>query len=115
MDTRLKQRLIGAAVLLALVVIAVPMFFSGHEQGGSATTSVSLGIPAQPEPPLHSKTLELGAPAPTAAAARTGQAPMTQAAAASVLPGQRLATVTLPGAPPDAASSEALPRPAPGM
>jgi cell division septation protein DedD len=114
-DTRLKQRLIGAAVLLALVVIAVPMFFSGHEQGGSATTSVSLGIPAQPEPPLQSKTLELGAPAPTAAAASTGQAPMALAAAASALPGQRLATVTLPGAPPDTASSEALPRPAPGM
>jgi len=101
-DARLKQRLIGAAVLLALIVIVVPMFFSGHEQGGNATTSVSLGIPAQPEPPLQSKTLELGAPAPAVTAGQS-------------LPGGRLATVTIPGQPADASSSGALPRPAPGM
>ncbi len=109
MDARLKQRLIGAAVLLALIIIVVPMFFSSHEQGGTATTSVSLGIPVQPEPPLQSKTLELGAPAPAATAgaatAASGQSPAAG----------RLATVTIPGQPADASSSGALPRPAPGM
>ena len=58
--------------------------------------------PAQPEPPLQSKTLELGAPAPAATAGQS-------------LPGGRLATVTIPGQPADVSSSGALPRPAPSM
>ena len=114
MDARLKQRLVGAAVLLALVVIVVPMFFSGHEQGGSATTSVSLGIPAQPQPPQQSKTFALGAPTPATSApivaATTAGGAGAPPAATGAMP-----TVTIPGAPADVGSTTALPRPAPGM
>ena len=113
MDARLKQRLVGAAVLLALIVIVVPMFFSGHEQGGSATTSVSLGIPAQPQPPQQSKTFALGAPTPATSApivaATTAGGAGAPPAATGAMP-----TVTIPGAPADVGST-ALPRPAPGM
>lgn len=124
MDARLKQRLIGAAVLLALLVIVVPMFFSGHEQGGSGTTSVSLAIPAQPQPAMQTRTLELGAPttvtsAAAAAVAPTSSSPASATSAAQVVPGHagsgRLATVVLPAAPPDASAAGALPRPAPGL
>ena len=111
MDARLKQRLVGAAVLLALIVIVVPMFFSGHEQGGSATTSVRLGIPAQPQPPQQSKTFALGAPAPatSAPAVSAPTAAGARPAATGAMP-----TVTIASAPADAGST-ALPRPAPGM
>ena len=47
MDTKLKQRLIGAAVLVALAVIFVPFFLNGsgirQDEAGQ--------IPAAPEPP----------------------------------------------------------------
>lgn len=110
MDARLKQRLIGAFVLLAVIVIVVPMFFSGHEQH-SGTTSVSLGIPAQPQPPVQSKTFALGAPAPAPTASQA-----VAAAASTARPGAQgqFATVTLPGAPARPASA-GLPEPAPNM
>lgn len=114
MDARLKQRLVGAAVLLALIVIVVPMFFSAHEQGGSATTSVSLGIPAQPQLPVQSKTFALGAPA-AATSVRSDSASTGIAASAAVAPvGAGLPTVTIPGAPANAGSAS-LPSPAPGV
>ena len=113
MDARLKQRLVGAAVLLALVVIVVPMFFSGHEQGGSATTSVSLGIPAQPQPPQQSKTFALGAPTP-ATSVPTVSATTARGAGAPPAATGGMPTVTISGAPADVGST-ALPRPAPGM
>ena len=113
MDVRLKQRLVGAAVLLALAVIVVPMFFSGHEQGGTARTSVSLAIPAQPPPPLQSRTLELGAPVPASAAPVPGIVPATAGSSAAA-PAGRMPTVVIPGAPAGAGSA-ALPKPAPDM
>lgn len=108
MDARLKQRLIGAFVLLAVIVIVVPMFFSGHDQR-SGTTSVSLGIPAQPQPPLQSKTFALGAPAPAASQAAAAAATSAQSGAKG-----QFATVTIPGAPAQS-GSVGLPRPAPNM
>ena len=113
MDARLKQRLVGAAVLLALIVIVVPMFFSGHEQGGSATTSVSLGIPAQPQPPQQSKTFALGAPTPATSAPTVSATTAGGAGAPPAAPGA-MPTVTIPGTPAEVGST-ALPRPAPGM
>lgn len=62
MDSALKQRLIGAAVLLALIVIVVPMLFSGHS-GKTSKGKVSLVIPAQPQPRMQTKTLDLATPA----------------------------------------------------
>jgi len=61
-DSALKQRLIGAGVLLALIVIVVPMLFSGHS-GKSSKGKVSLAIPAQPQPRMQTKILDLAVPA----------------------------------------------------
>lgn len=47
MDPQLKQRLIGAAVLIALAIIFVPMLLSGPAPKDSAT--VNLEIPPPPE------------------------------------------------------------------
>lgn len=46
MEQRLKQRLIGAVVLVALAVIFIPMLLQGPIERES--TSVPLAIPAQP-------------------------------------------------------------------
>lgn len=48
MDKRLQQRLIGAAVLIALAVIFLPMLLSG---GGSKPVAVKMKLP--PEPNYH--------------------------------------------------------------
>ena len=49
MDSALKQRLLGAAVLIALAIIFVPMFFSGTPPKTDGTTTQSLNIPPAPE------------------------------------------------------------------
>jgi DedD protein len=48
MDSALKQRLIGAAVLIALAVIFVPMFLSGSPPK-TETVTENLSIPPAPE------------------------------------------------------------------
>jgi DedD protein len=64
MEAALKQRLIGAAVLVALAVIFLPMLVDGPEpQGGSA--SVPIDIPAAPEREFETRELPLAAPAST--------------------------------------------------
>lgn len=48
MDSSLKQRLVGAVVLIALAVIFLPMLVKGPAPD-SGVTDVSLGIPAEPK------------------------------------------------------------------
>jgi DedD protein len=61
MEPALKTRLLGAAVLIALAIIFVPMFFSGSSQKTSGDQAVSLKIPDQPDAQLQTKTLSVGA------------------------------------------------------
>ncbi len=69
MDLSLKQRLLGAAVLIALAVIFVPMFISGSgpDKGADMQTS-GLAIPPAPDREFQSRVLPVD-PAPTAPAA----------------------------------------------
>lgn len=72
MDSALKQRLVGAAVLIALAVIFLPMFFSITPPKQENTT-VGLNIPAAPERNFETRNLAVDAPrgatpAPSAAA-----------------------------------------------
>ena len=85
MDAALKQRLIGFAVLAALAVIVVPMFFSGTPPTGTA--KVSLGIPPAPDANLKTRTLDLAVP---------GSAPAAADGSIQV-PSDKLATVDLGG------------------
>lgn len=61
MEPALKTRLLGAAVLIALAIIFVPMFFSGSPQKTANDQSVSLQIPDQPDAQLQTKTLSVAA------------------------------------------------------
>lgn len=69
MDAALKQRLIGATVLVALAVIFLPMLVSGPEADREAATEqLSLDLPNRPDRALETRELPvLPTPAPVAA------------------------------------------------
>ncbi len=60
MEPALKTRLLGAAVLVALAIIFVPMFFSSTTHKVTGDQTVSLKIPDQPDAQLQTKTLSVG-------------------------------------------------------
>lgn len=68
MDQGLKERLVGAAVLVAIAVWLIPWVLDGPEGGAEAPAS-SLQLPSAEEPmPMRTQTLKLGeAPEPSAA------------------------------------------------
>ncbi|HET7663026.1 MAG TPA: SPOR domain-containing protein [Rhodanobacteraceae bacterium] len=69
MQPALKTRLLGAAVLIALAVIVVPLFFSG-KPGGDGSQSISLDIPQTPDQALQTRTLSVAtSPQPASTAA----------------------------------------------
>jgi DedD protein len=71
MDSALKQRLLGAAVLIALAIIFVPMFLSNTPQQQESSTTLNLDIPKAPERKFETRTLPVvdttTAPAPAPA------------------------------------------------
>lgn len=70
MEPALKTRLLGAAVLIALAIIFVPMFFSGSaNKNNTGEQNVSLKIPDQPNAQLKTTTLSVG---PDSASANAG-------------------------------------------
>lgn len=83
MDSALKQRLIGATVLVALAVIFLPMLVDGPESDREAgAEQLSLELPTRPDRPLETREIPL-LPAPTA----TPSAPAQSASdGAEVLP-----------------------------
>ncbi|WP_158885214.1 SPOR domain-containing protein [Rhodanobacter sp. L36] len=87
----MKTRLLGAAVLIALAVVFVPMFFSGKPPAPGGDQSVSLVIPPAPDGDLQTKTMSL---APDATVTSPAVATSTTTA---VIPGAagRLATVDI--------------------
>jgi DedD protein len=62
MDAALKQRLVGAAVLVALAVIFLPMLVDGPDPQ-TGTSSVPLDIPPAPERDFETRELPLASPA----------------------------------------------------
>ena len=85
----MKTRLLGAAVLIALAVIFVPMFFSGNPPTPGSDQSVSLAIPPAPDRDLQTRTMSLN---PGAAASVSGT---TVASATAPVSADRIATVTV--------------------
>src|SRR5450432_496370 len=65
MDSALKQRLLGAAVLIALAIIFVPMFL-GNAPPKQDSTTVNLDIPAPPERKFETRTLPVETPSTSA-------------------------------------------------
>jgi DedD protein len=116
----LKTRLLGAAVLIALLVIFVPMFFSSNPQPAAAggDQSVGLAIPPAQDSNLQTRTMSLAPGAPVAsastAAAPTPAASTASAASTAVAPGDQLASVNIASRRPtdvgtDAAAPKAQP------
>lgn len=70
----MKTRLLGAAVLIALLVLFVPMFFPSSPPTAVGDQSVSLAIPPAPDRDLQTRTMSLnpGATAPAAPASAGG-------------------------------------------
>ena len=64
MDSGLKKRLLGAAVLIALAVIFVPMLLPSHSDSGQQ--SVSVKIPPEPGSEMQTRVLKVGPDAASA-------------------------------------------------
>lgn len=96
----MKTRLLGAFVLIALMVLFVPMFFSSTPPTTAGDQAVSLAIPPAPDRDLQTRTMSLNPDAPASAVSAVsaaGSAPVipanTQSAAAS--PSDHVATVDI--------------------
>ena len=64
MDSALKQRLIGAAVLVALAMIFLPMLLQGPDVGEPDAAQVPLSMPAAPDQEFETRELPLAVPQP---------------------------------------------------
>jgi DedD protein len=87
----LKTRLLGAAVLIALAVLFVPMFFSSTPPAPGGDQAVSLAIPPAPDRDLQTRTMSL-TPDTAASGSSTAAASAQSATPAS---SDRLATVDI--------------------
>ena len=100
MDQGLKERLIGAAVLVALGVWLIPWVLDGPDEQ-SEIRSAALQLPAPEEPvPIRTQTLRLDLPEPAGAADAVEPPPATAAPPASELEPQPAVTPTR-AAPPE--------------
>ena len=130
MDSRLKQRLVGAAVLVALAVIFLPMLVQGPAPD-SGVSDVPLSMPDAPRADYETRDLPLVTPGntpdggavgmqstPPPATSVAAPAPMAPAAASSAASAPMASTpatssATPPAAPaPNAPASNAAPLPA---
>ncbi|MFZ2754870.1 MAG: SPOR domain-containing protein [Lysobacteraceae bacterium] len=96
MDTGLKQRLIGAAVLVALAVIFLPMLVKGPAPD-SGVSDVSIKMPDGPEGELETRELPLVMP---------GEVPKGGAVGMDTTPVDRPSTATAPAPPTTAAAAD---------
>jgi DedD protein len=83
MENRLKERLTGAAILVALIVMLVPEMFRG--QGGSGATSTATSSSSGDGPPVRSYTIDLSNnPKSNGPLQSTSEQPAPAAAAAPI-------------------------------
>lgn len=111
MDLSLKQRLLGAAVLIALAVIFIPMFLSGSAPQKSAEMETSsLAIPPAPDREFQTRVLPVDPAAtnPIAPAPVDGNRVATVDTATAPKPAE-----TLPPTAPVPTPAPPTPKPAP--
>lgn len=104
MDSGLKQRLIGAAVLVALAVIFLPMLVKGPAPD-SGVADVPLSVPDAPSGDYVTRDLPLVVPADAPTGGVTGMPAPMPSGTGGTLPTVDTATTT-PGARQDAALSD---------
>jgi DedD protein len=105
MDFALKQRLLGAAVLIALAIIFVPMFL-GNSPPKEASAIQNLDIPPLPERKFETRTLPVDA-----AAAQKPAAQATPASPDKVVTVDTKAPATFEAPEPKASESKASEKP----
>ncbi|MBD8874027.1 SPOR domain-containing protein [Rhodanobacter sp. DHB23] len=116
----MKTRLLGACVLVALLVIFVPMFFSSNPSPASAgDQAVSLAIPPAQDSNLQTRTMSLapGAPAASGTVAPAASVASVAATATAQAPasGDQLASVNIASnRPADVGTDAAAPKAPPG-
>jgi DedD protein len=111
MDLSLKQRLLGAVVLIALAIIFVPMFLSGPAPQQTSET-VNLAIPPAPDREFQNRVLPVDA-TPNAAKGTDSATsePVTNTPLATVETPPRPAEIPQPTEPVSTAPAEATPPP----
>ena len=75
MDSTLKQRLIGAAVLAALAIIFLPMLLKGPDVREPDAAEVPLSMPATPSQDFETRELPLTVPDAVPPGGAVGMAP----------------------------------------
>ncbi|AOU97492.1 hypothetical protein BI364_05450 [Acidihalobacter yilgarnensis] len=105
MDKRLQQRLIGAAVLIALAVIFLPMLLSG---GGSDHVSMKMKLPPEPDYHFSNSTPQPLPPATSQTVPSTVTALPAASTTAPPATANPMASVVQPVTP-----APAMPQPAP--
>ena len=115
MDTALKQRLIGAAVLVALAVIFLPMLVKGPAPD-SGVSDVPLKMPDAPGGEMETRELPLAAPGevPKGGAVGMDATPVDRPQPAAAAPDAGAAPPADPSATPPADAAQALPPTAAG-
>lgn len=103
MEPALKQRLIGAAVLVALAVIFLPMLIKGPAPESSAS-DVPLNLPEQPDGQFETRELPLVTPGDTPSGGVVGMSP-----GAAVVQGETLPTVDTAAEAAETAATGAMP------
>ena len=107
MDQGLKERLVGAVVLVALGVLVIPWVLDGGRDEGATSTN-ALRLPAPDEPlAVRSETIRVGDQVEQSSAQAEVAAPSVVVAAAGAEPGAATAEAVLA-----AAAVEAAPPPA---
>lgn len=97
----MKERLTGAVILVALIVLVVPELLSGPARRATETPGVA------DEPPLRSVTLDLGDETRSTPGARTDGGDLSAAPRAALMPAPVVPTASEPARSAQSASSEA--------
>lgn len=100
MESRLKERLTGAAILVALIVLIVPEIFHDRRSASTATGVAAGGAATAKAGPTRSITIELAAPS-----AATAQPPADELRSASGAAQARAAAQRSAGAAPVSATA----------
>lgn len=96
-ETRIKERLTGALILVTVMVILVPELLSGHRESDGAGRVPAAG-PAAEGPPLRSYTMDLNAPASARPAGQGALTARPPDASGSVLPAPAVVAANTAGA-----------------
>lgn len=114
MDPALKQRLVGAAVLVALAVILVPMLLEAPEPEATPAGQLSLDLPPRPELQLQTREVPLSLPPAAAEPDRVATVDIEVTAGVDALDESAPAAVAAepaPSTPPPSAPEPMVPEP----